>query len=597
MPFDITPFLTPNPGPVRYTPAASVPNAMELPRLLEEKRRNDLIAQEQQRATEAANARAAAQRELDWNKVQFAEQSKQNQQTEEILKKFNEAIIDNREQEANIWAAQLRARGVNVYRVGPEGPSTSASAAPGGKTPAGGTGTTSPAASGPTAEPSTAPADEAQEPFYMGPPTPGVRPEPGRRQWLKRDEGRAATAKPLPTEQELQEEIARPRRIEAFNQWLADSNAAGKELPPPEPILPLGPLTPKARGQQFAADLAKKGAERLRYYQTQAEKRKPAAPAPGAQPGIPGSAPGVVSQQPREAGWVARLPNGRTMKIRDKDVSTFRGRAIAEHFAPRAAEAIKPYEKKAAAEGLRVALAAEAAGNPLDKCLEAGQKAYEFEINKGIQLENAQTMARARAQSLQHSERIDPYQVQKDAVARFSSNYKVSYLQDLKTQTGMLLNALDETAFESGTVNNQALMTSIKSYQKGVTTDRDYANAAQATGLTGAIESLMQWLTGKGRIGKTVMMQIRGQLARALKKQIETLKLAAQSAYDWVVGVPELDPDAARIHGEAAAKAIYSYWNPPKRNQSAAAAPSSDIPKTTTRTTRGSSATSSLMVK
>jgi hypothetical protein len=597
MPFDITPFLTPNPGPVRYTSPASVPNAMELPRLLEEKRRNDLIAQEQQRATEASNARAAAQRELDWNKVQFAEQSKQNQQTEEILRKFNEAIIDNREQEANIWAAQLRARGVNVYRVGPEGPSTSASAAPGGKTPAGGTGTTSPAASGPTAEPSTAPADEAQEPFYMGPPTPGVRPEPGRRQWLKRDEGRAATAKPLPTEQELQEEIARPRRIEAFNQWLADSNAAGKELPPPEPILPLGPLTPKARGQQFAADLAKKGAERLRYYQTQAEKRKPAAPAPGAQPGIPGSAPGVVSQQPREAGWVARLPNGRTMKIRDKDVSTFRGRAIAEHFAPRAAEAIKPYEKKAAAEGLRVALAAEAAGNPLDKCLEAGQKAYEFEINKGIQLENAQTMARSRAQSLQHAERLDPYEVRKDAIRETRIQGKTASLEEMQHGTLLMIQSLNETNLESGAVNNAALSQFIKAYGDSRISDQDYMHAAQATGLMGAIESMKAWLQSKGTIGPTVLRQMRSQLIRALKEQTRLLMENAQKAYDFVMDTPGLSGPAARANAEAAARAIYKHWKPPKEEGSASAGGKAAPAKTTTRTTRGSSATSSLMVK
>jgi hypothetical protein len=592
MPFDITPFLTPNPGPVRYTSPASVPNAMELPRLLEEKRRNDLIAQEQQRATEAANARAAAQRELDWNKVQFEEWSKQNEQTEEILKKFNEAIIDNREQEANTWAAVLRSRGVNVYRVGPEGPSTSASAVPGGKTPAGGTGTTSPAASGPTAEPSTAPAAEAQEPFYMGPPTPGVRPEPGRRQWLKRDEGRAATAKPLPTEQDLQEEIARPRRVEAFNQWLAQANATGKEPPPPEPILPLGPLTPKARGQQFAADLAKKGAERLRYSQAQAEQQRPSAP--GAQPGVPGAPPGSVAQQPREAGWVARLPNGRSLKIRDKDVSTFRGRAIAEHFAPRAAEAIKPYEKKAAAEGLRVALAAEAAGNPLDKCLEAGQKAYEFEINKGIQLENAQTMARARAASLQHAERLDPYKVRLDSIRQIRTQGKTANLEEMQHGTRLMIQSLNETNLESGAVNNAALSQFIKAYGDSRISDQDYMHAARATGLTGAIESMKAWVESKGTIGPTVLKQMRGQLVRALREQTRLLMENAQKAYDFVVDTPGLSGREAEANAEAAARAIYKYWKPQGGARSAAGggAPT----KTTTRTS-SSSATSSLMVK
>jgi hypothetical protein len=595
MPFDITPFLTPNPGPVRYTSPASVPNAMELPRLLEEKRRNDLIAREQQRATEAANERARAKRELDWNKVQFAEQSKQNQLTEEILKKFNQAVIDNREQEANTWAAQLRARGVNIYRVGPEGPSTSASAVPGGKAPAAGAGPASPAVPSSAAEPSTAPAAEAQEPFYMGPPTPGVRPEPGRRQWLQRDEGRAATAKPLPTEQDLQEEIARPRRIEAFNRWLADSNAAGKELPPPEPILPLGPLTPKARGQQFAADLAKKGAERLRYSQAQVERQKPSAP--GARPGIPGSAPGSVSQQPREAGWVARLPNGRTMKLRDKDVADFRGRAIAEHFAPRAAEAVKPYEKKAAAEGLRVALAAEAAGNPLDKCLEAGQKAYEFEINKGIQLENAQTMARSRAQSLQHAERLDPYTVRKDAIRETRTQGKTASLEEMQHGTRLMIQSLNETNLESGAVNNAALSQFIKAYGDSRISDQDYMHAANATGLMGAIESMKAWLQSKGTIGPTVLRQMRSQLIRALKEQTRLLMENAQKAYDFVMDTPGLSGPAARANAEAAARAIYKYWKPPKEEGSAPAGGEAAPTKTTTRTTRSSSATSSLMVK
>jgi hypothetical protein len=592
MPLDITPFLTPNPGPVRYSSPASVPNAMELPRLLEEKRRNDLIAQEQRRATEAANARAAAQRELDWRKVQFAEQSKQNEQTQAILKKFNEAIIDNREQEANTWAAQLRARGVNVYRVGPEGPSTSASAGIRGKTPVGGTGPASTAASAATTAPSTVPAEQAQEPFYMGPPAAGVRPQPGRRQWLQRDEGRAATAKPLPTEQELQEEIARPRRIEAFNRWLDEANATGKEPPPPEPILPLGPMTPKARGQQVSADLAKKGSERLSYQQRKAEQQ----PAPGSQPGISGSPPGSVAQQPREAGWVARLPNGRTMKLRDKDVADFRGRAIAEHFAPRAEEATKPYEKKAAAEGLRVALAAEAAGNPLDKCLEAGQKAYEFEINKGIQLENAQTMARARAASLQHAERLDPYKVRLDSIRQTRMQGKTANLEEMQRGTRLMIESLNKTNLESGAVNNAALSQFIKAYGDSRISDQDYMHAARATGLTGAIESMRSWIESKGTVGPTVLKQMRAQLVRALENQTRALQENAQKAYDFVIDTPGLSGREAEANAEAAARAIYKYWKPPRGTRplgETGGAPT----KTTTKTSSGSSATSSLMVK
>src|SRR5512146_197649 len=138
---DVGQFITPFPGPFRYSSPASVPNAMERPRLEEQQRSNQAQEQLQREQNQRISDVASANR--SWERQKFVAEGvrKKAEEDRELQSKWLDKVITQDWAGANALAAEMRSRGIPLERVGPppEAP----------QTPEGQAGTASPAPSAP----------------------------------------------------------------------------------------------------------------------------------------------------------------------------------------------------------------------------------------------------------------------------------------------------------------------------------------------------------------------------------------------------------------------------------------------------------------
>lgn len=541
MPLDVGQFITPFPGPFRYSSPDSVPNAAELSRQRETERSNRANEALQQQQLSDINARDAAGRA--WERQRFVAEGvrKKAEEARALQNKWLDSVIRQDWAGANALGAQLRSVGIAVEHVGPQEPGAmqTPEAAP---TPAvGATSAPTPSGKAPKAQ---APTEYPQIGQMLG-PTPGVRALPSR-------VGGPATP-------EAQQRSDRQRKIAAFEGWrqFATTPSVPQPLPGPEET-----------AQQQADRQARVNA--FQIWRNQGAESTPSPP-PAPMPGAPMGTPVPKAQKP---GWVVRDQKGNeTFRLNDEDVATWRGRTVAQHWAPFMKLARSPEEQRAVQKGMSVELAAVTAGLPMEKAEEAGQKAYQFEMEQANALKRAQLMANSMAARAERQDRIDPVKIREYAVTQVRQNMKTAALNDLQSTTQMLVKMLDEQGYKTGTLSNSALNTVIKAYGDSRISDQDYAHAAGATGLDAAVQRIQQYLNSEGVVPEVVMRQVHGMLRAALEKQTRVLQQAGDQAYSYVTDSTGIDPMLADDYGRSAGKTIYPYWHPPEKPAQKQAAP------------------------
>jgi hypothetical protein len=542
MAFDITPFLTPPPGPYQYRTPGALQSASEMANRAERARAADQMAAVQREAQEAANRRAMEANALELWKFQAGQEDKNRKEFDALLTEFGTALRNGDEAAANEVAQRMRAHGAQAVRIGGPQPSQQPVPAAPVKTPA----------EGAEQKPSTpSPAPEGDYSYSDLKPMPGVRPMPAR-----------AMPPGGPSATDLEQAQLRGNTLDAFNRWRAGREVAdlmGEGEAPP-PLVPPEPTL----GQRAAQEAERRA--RIGAFQTQrALAAQPEArPMAQSQQGPVPQLGGMVSpmNQGVRPGWVVRKRGQEVFRLADTDVSLFRGRQIAEHFGPRLTGGT-PDQKMAAKVGFDVA--SNAGGLPVAGAIQEGEKAYEFEMEQAGAKERAEIVARAKAASAARSQAADYTELRFKTMARISVDYKTPQLMEASRQTRNILELMSKPgAMQNGTTANFALTTALKAYGDSRISNEEFRLAADAPGLSAKVDSLMKWFQGKGRISDQVFINVREVMLESFKSQTDRLQQAAQIAHDQVAYTPGLPPAIGEVEGSLAAKGIYPEWEPKK---------------------------------
>jgi hypothetical protein len=560
MPFDVGQFITPFPGPYRYSSPASVPNVMEIPRLEEAKR--SAKAQEELLREQNEGARRSAAAKLEWDQLKFGveRQDKFDEEKRALLSKFIGRATNQDWAGANALAAEMRARGIPIERTGAEPEGVGGEAA---QTPAG---AKAPVPEAPAVPSAAAPPAGQEEGYSYSDlePMAGVRATPRRAvsfpgaefgvqsQWL---EGGGQGAPPPTPSETAKQQAERQAEKNAFQLWARNQYQTGGSRAPAPP--------------QVAPGASRE--ERVKAFQAWAQENRPEQFRP--QPQVPGAPAEFVPPQ-EKPGWVIRDRQGNeTFRLNDDEVSAWRGRVFAQTFGQRLAEAKTPGEKKAAQEGFRVGMAAVASGLPMEEAQERAQKAYEFEIEQANAMKRAEIVAWANAQRAARGEIRDPVKLRQAAVDDVRTGFSTAKTQEVLRTTQVLVNMLDKEGYNNGTTNNAIITTVLKAYGDARIADPEYVRAVTASGISSVFDQWAQYLKDNGRIPPEVMKQNHALLREKLMELADRMQQAGDAAYHYVADTYDVDPASGDHEGRIAATTIYRYWRPPSPPKGGAVQP------------------------
>jgi hypothetical protein len=234
-------------------------------------------------------------------------------------------------------------------------------------------------------------------------------------------------------------------------------------------------------------------------------------------------------------GWQVLGPGGQPVfSVSEEQVLEGQRNRVADHFATLKGSARNPGEGRAATIGEKVATAA-LGKMPLKDALEAGQKAYEFEIRAELGHERSMAVDSAgRAQAAALREKRFDAHLNEASFQQIENIVKDEQMRDSIQKARDAISAGDKATALAGSKNalaqRSALSAQLKQMFSSVTSDRELAYAQNSAGLWSRIQTALNQLDS-GQLSDDMlrnMLQTAAETKAALSKRIHAYGVAAQ---------------------------------------------------------------------